>query len=96
MNHTTGPWYIKHETNAILIEGDENQPICAMWGGWGAREDARLIAAAPDLLAALELLAHGCTRPMGEDSCGQQYVHVRLAAIERARAAIAKATGGEQ
>lgn len=54
---------------------------------------AALIAAAPDLLAALQMLCNGATRPVGVDSCGQQMVGLRQAAIEKARAAIAKAGG---
>lgn len=54
---------------------------------------ARLELVNQELLAALQLIADGCTRVSGQDSCGQDMVKVRAAAIEKARAAIAKATG---
>lgn len=47
-------------------------------------DDARLIAAAPDLLEALKSIAEGCSFP--EDD-------VQRACRDRARAAIAKAEG---
>ena len=55
--------------------------------------NARLIAQAPAMLEALELLVNGCTRVIGHDSTGQDMVKIRAAAIEKARAVIAQATG---
>jgi hypothetical protein len=78
--HTPGPWQVIGSTvygNALRARLPHN----------GA--DARLIAAAPDLLAALRdmLSAYMGDRDMSAEDC--------LNAADRAVAAIAKATGGE-
>ena len=62
-----------------------------------ARANARLIAAAPDLLAALEGVMNGCV--YGEISqlpgefCWKERSAPSIAALDQARAAIAKANG---
>ena len=71
---------------------DEHITICTMgisdgeaWGGYvGEEEDARLIAAAPDLLAACERLLRWASWPHAEED------------IAAARAAIAKAKAKEK
>lgn len=37
------------------------------------------------LISALRMLVHGATNVIGQDSCGQDMVKVRKAAIEKAR-----------
>jgi hypothetical protein len=88
--HTPGPWrassaktltdrgwYVDHVSDPTLGKLDL---ICD-----NARpEDARLIAAAPDLLAALQHVLQVLNHPIVRD------------AIEQARAAIAKATGDDE
>lgn len=89
--HTPGPWtlddrgckFIVHKTGDGYITRD----ICRMDGStmaaFAQEANARLIAAAPELLAALQLyLAHA---PEPECAIGR---HVQ----QKARAAIAKAT----
>ena len=85
--HTPGPWTAVHATVSAQIDVMEIAEVADMRvipasGGWptaGAPEsDARLIAAAPELLKALQDLCD----TLGE--CGM---------TEKARAAIAKATG---
>ena len=66
--------------------------------GWNAidEHDARLIAAAPDLLAALERLSFAaeCRDHTRGDACRRSAVPAELASANPpARAALAKATG---
>jgi len=90
MNHTPGPWTISHENfghfkldagDVSIIDG------CGYCDSpWLSSEaDARLIAAAPDLLEALKKMLdvweHGGLKPYP---------------IAKARAAIAKATGAKK
>ena len=79
--HTPGPWHI---ANGVQIRSNRDQ-IAKIWmmrDGEG-RENARLIAAAPDLLEALIELADCGAEAWGEDR----------PCVKWARAAIAKATG---
>ncbi len=83
--HTTGPWHvIPTLTGALSINGAPKVPIATVGGaGWHlgedtARANARLIAAAPDMLAALKALEI--------DSIGRR--------LEIIREAITKATKG--
>ena len=91
--HTPGPWIIYWRQGKSEMKGGPGS-VQAVSGGKIARvfartEDegaqganARLIAAAPDLLAALEAMMFDCP-----DS------YPVYAAVKRARAAIAKARG---
>ena|ERR1041385_8895880 len=69
MSHTPGPWKIsgyagQHEEAGAHIKSEDGRTICSTWGGlqeisplseWQRyHADAKLIAAAPDLLAALQ------------------------------------------
>jgi hypothetical protein len=78
--HTPGPW----TANRRYVETDE-ATVCEVFGG--NRADARLIAAAPELLAALQSL-------IDMDVAYQRGPKVEDA-VEVARTVIAKATGGE-
>lgn len=100
--HTPGPWHWPHDSNALCPVNPDYKvsavsQILYADGGHGflgrsnsdtlaeLEADRRLIAAAPDLLAALErLLLSGDVRDAAEKS-----------ALTQARAAIAKATGGD-
>ena len=97
--HTPGPWepssgpYIVGATGegAMFSGGDwnifppygESGPVAVVNGG----ENARLIAAAPDLLEALEDLISDAELQMNNPS------HHMPFSLPKARAAIAKATG---
>lgn len=83
-NTSPAPWSIRQSATHVTVvtasgdaifHDDKRLP--------GVMEDARLIAAAPELLAALaDCVAHmHWTQPLGE------------AALKKAKAAIAKATG---
>jgi len=59
--HTPGPWVVKYLVDGYNIRAPEARCHVAtasdpemVWGAIGREEDARLIAAAPELLAGLE------------------------------------------
>ena len=90
MKHTPGPWSLGIQPKAIVVWGDATMPrtVVARIPNVGypehAHHDARLIAAAPDLLDALvraERAISGYTESSRRECC-----------IEGIRAAIAKAT----
>ena len=93
--HTPGPWNaFVGEDGGFVISPDDNLHIClcsrSPWPQRGKESgaNARLISAAPDLLAALNRLVHlTAILPPDMDEPGS--------AMADARAAIAKATGGE-
>lgn len=88
MQHTPGPWTVEEygddETPTLVIHKDSESRICFMAtpGSHGdpakIEADAHLIAAAPDLLAALQAVVRVADRKTDE--------------FDAARAAIAKAT----
>lgn len=87
--HTPGPWVwhmpdspAVNPARAAFVYGPSRRCM-DISVGFGL-EDARLIAAAPDLLEALEGVCD-MLKALGRDSGG---------AYEQARSAIAKATGG--
>lgn len=100
LKHTPGPWKLKG-LNPPRIYADEGKEIICQCDSMGEmtqsqeKANARLIAAAPELLAALELLL-----PMAEKFCnnagngadGQGLAEHSVYVIQ-ARAAIAKAKG---
>lgn len=112
--HTPGPWSLKHThyeedgqrvgySNVLGHDGDEIGVTIYSTGMdncWGAtrRADANLIAAAPDLLAALIKLSNEAlgTLPLNGGIVSPRIWQHQLRLIQRAeeaRAAIAKATG---
>lgn len=53
--HTTGPWTVKKAFGSITVETPSGRSICDIVGDMPIDEaNARLIAAAPELLEALE------------------------------------------
>lgn len=87
--HTPGPWMFDVPAGLLFTEANihpDNQVILDVSSKiWPDEDDARLIAAAPDLLAALERLVEAA--PRGRDP------KERGIALLLARAAIRKATG---
>lgn len=82
---TPGPWSVDVHKNIVASGGLVAFP--GIRAGFNQEANARLIAAAPELLAALQrILAHPNFRPC---ECGASNC-----ATTEARAAIAKATGG--
>ena len=88
--HTAGPWtactnHAWGKLADIRTESGDAIAFCQTL----IESDARLIAAAPELLTALE----DCIAVMTNELCGLSVIQPELAA---ARAAIAKATGEEE
>lgn len=87
--HTPGPWHFAPslDDTYVVCESDDNgaSTVALVYAADAAKPDARLIAAAPDLLAALEkvLAAYEAAREPGHGTI----------LIDEARAALAKARG---
>ena len=87
--HTPGPWQYDRDAGAIITQGITIARIAAC-SGYGEHDDnARLIAAAPDLLAALRKLdrLHRGLDAWHADADAQAWAN--------ARAVLANATGAE-
>lgn len=90
MSHTPGPWIdghnVSHEPTVRSSQPDADNGgfIVATCHGPNARDNARLIAAAPELLQALEELLFA-SRGLVEEKY-----------LRDARAVLAKATGGAE
>lgn len=83
--HTPGPWCVEGVGIRALVRAGTSGVIVAVRHRLSAQENeanARLIAAAPELLEALENILSNC---LDSDGLSRAY--------ENARAAIAKATG---
>lgn len=67
MQHTPGPWHVAADANGTMTTNGNGAQI-AMWPPQGGTVEqcanARLIAAAPEMLTALRRLTH----PMADDS----------------------------
>jgi hypothetical protein len=101
--HTPGPWFLaekvagKHTTTNMRRirserEGMEHGAVCEVYGiadGSEAHANASLIAAAPELFAALQLMVDRFRDTEGSYGAWENE------ALEAANAAIAKATWGE-
>jgi len=84
--HTPGPWKITTSWKDYMVEGPNGEEIIWQDGPYGtptiSEADARLIAAAPDLLKFAQAMARYASRS------GEDYLE------EQARAVIDKATKG--
>lgn len=97
LTHTPGPW----KAVDAFVENNPNRWLVAR-GGWGgpniadcgpgAEADARLIAAAPELLAAIEDLLF-TAEALRDDCESHDGICGDPESFKIARAAIAKATG---
>lgn len=89
--HIPAPWELRRSTSGYWFidyeQGGEGYTLTKLECG---ERDARLIAAAPDLLAALELIE--AKADYGKDNPKRQTA-VLFDILEIARAALAKATG---
>ena len=91
--HTPGPWKVskprKSYMNGEMMFRIDGADVVKDYEDWGfTEESARLIAAAPDLLEALQAMA--TEFDSGDVNDGE------WAAIQKARTAIAKATGEKE
>ncbi len=102
--HTPGPWYATGKLTRYVearIDGGLIQEVAACGptkadGGYGPQQEAnaRLIAAAPDLLEALKELSRSFIGTYSDDQRSDDEINNHREHWERmARAAIAKATG---
>ena len=96
IKHTPGPWQINNFDPFQVCDADGEARGCAaiavMHGtAKEKRANARLIAAAPELLAALECLLGDIEQDMLTDRGAHRMVKSGKR-VEQARAAIAKAT----
>jgi hypothetical protein len=93
--HTPGPWFVgefRHDGRLRVI-GDRGDALVAYLAvGALEDEDARLIAAAPELLAALHDLAAWCK---AYDFANMEHSGLLQRNIAAADAAIAKAEGAQ-
>lgn len=91
--HTAAPWLIGENRYDydLIIRSANNDPVCSViYAGYSkteAKANARLIAAAPELLEALNL----CTHHGGGWASDDPRSFLPLAVLNKARAAIAKA-----
>ena len=95
--HTPGPWEVVELVDGYDIRSPESRCRIAtasdpeaVWGAVGREEDACLIAAAPELLEALEELFH----LIDSAHDGERVFTFKMQ--RKAKAAIAKAKGEEQ
>ncbi len=77
-DHAPAPWHFDHNRDEFTVYADNDWPIARLLD-LNDKKHARLIAAAPDLLAALKAVVAIADRRTDE--------------FDAARAAIAKATG---
>lgn len=87
--HTPGPWATDGREAAWDILDGDNKRIASVWRNAGKPQDARLIAAAPDMLKALEAL-HACHRAFSDN---ENWTILDDEARNLAETAIAKAKG---
>ena len=102
MNHTPAPWQVQDGTLTVytLTRSVTNAVAVACRAGRDggseialveAKANATLIAAAPDLLAALTELLEHAECPEADYSAPHEYEFVRDTSIAKARAALKKA-----
>lgn len=110
-SHTPGPWMVIESRGDADVPSGCSLAIDDEFGQDGGRDyylatvvhgdpdelraNAALIAAAPELLEILQTIVARATRPV-PDSTGQSMVSIRLALLDKARAAIAAATTTEE
>lgn len=98
MSHTKGPWSVERERGQYIVTSPSGGEVAriAKWTSAVELDDARLIAAAPDLLEALRKLgneATGMWAMANPDAHGHTNLSVLRLRIDEALAVIAKAEG---
>jgi len=98
MSHTPGPWTVSERFNPNdslrMVVGGPMDAWIAKTTGSHSEDNARLIAAAPEMLEALQLAAPILNEVgyIGQSNWTDEQITKAFHAV---RAAIAKATGGE-
>lgn len=95
LTHTPGPWHVEHQSTPSQHHATGGDPVLSVYAGGvkiaalatADRADAAVLAAAPDLLAALK-------RIVAMYGPSSDYSHEAKAAWKVCEAAIAKAEGG--
>lgn len=82
--HTPGPWIVGDGGKSLVVWSDSTLPVAE---ARRSAEDARLIAAAPELLAALKEVAEYCERRMRNSNDDAHTLHLCRAAINKAEKA---------
>jgi hypothetical protein len=93
MSNTPGPWHTSRSEVYVYAKDEHDEPIAEIYAvnGWDqAKADARLIAAAPELLEALKQIRDA--EPSEDKTAAEDWRDLRAIA----RAAIAKATATEE
>ncbi len=90
--HTPGPWKVKSIVGVYAQDGSLVASLHTPISN-GDNQDARLIAAAPELLEALQAFLRAPS--VGSDGPGSSTIVVQDFNLRAARAAIVKATGGQ-
>lgn len=99
--HTPGPWSVRFDfvVQATSFDGGRLVPVAQPYGvnsdGTDLFANARLIAAAPELLRALIFLVNAHEHPAAASSGRRGVLEYVPVALDHARAAIAKATGSQ-
>lgn len=88
--HTPGPWRVTRHGNRMIKVESKDRVIFDGFNGEDA--NAQLAAAAPELLAALQIML-GCELMGGDQREGLGPDKPGTSPVAKARAAIAKATG---
>ena len=87
--HTPGPWMVDTETG-VVVRRSSFRGVVASIHPYNRTANARLIAAAPDMLAELEDMTNVAEKAIIASGTYAEFAAIR---VERARAAIAKAKG---
>lgn len=93
--HTPGPWKAEgsERTLASWVKGADGKRVCTMRESEQDWPNARLIAAAPDLLVALERIANSVTIVLTAQAFPQKLRPGMHAIVDEARAALSRARG---
>lgn len=90
--HTPGPWVVEEtEDTFFILQGEDSDQIATVDKAFDAG-NARLIAAAPELLEALKYALAAIPKPTMQDKNAAE----RLATLAAIQDAIDKATGGAE
>jgi hypothetical protein len=91
--HTPGPWRVGRWGARFLVEADAG-PVCSISKGVAEEADAHLIAAAKDMLEALQMAEDALSRAPFSTGIWPNGIHPNTG-IQKIRDAIAKAIGAE-
>ena len=86
IEHTPGPWIVGDGGKSLVVWSDSTCSLPVAEARRSA-EDARLIAAAPELLAALKEVAEYCVWRMRTSNDDAHTLHLCRAAINKAEKA---------